>query len=70
MKTLFLDIDGVLHPTTVGELEYDEAGPRVTGVGVGVGALEAERAARCRERRGYRRSQHVDLHARRSQAAG
>ncbi|MGX7004906.1 HAD domain-containing protein [Caballeronia sp. KNU42] len=40
MKTLFLVIDGVLHPTTVGELEYDEAGSKVTGAGVC--ALEAE----------------------------
>jgi HAD domain in Swiss Army Knife RNA repair proteins len=42
VKTLFLDIDGVLHPATVGELEYDEQGPRV--VGVGVCALEADLA--------------------------
>jgi hypothetical protein len=42
MKTIFLDIDGVLHPTTVGELEYDEAGAKVTGAGVC--ALEAELA--------------------------
>ncbi|MEQ5840124.1 HAD domain-containing protein [Paraburkholderia acidicola] len=34
MKTIFLDIDGVLHPSTVGELEYGPHGPRVTGPGV------------------------------------
>ncbi|WP_179214070.1 HAD domain-containing protein [Paraburkholderia caledonica] len=34
MKTIFLDIDGVLHPSTVGELEYGPEGPMVTGPGV------------------------------------
>ncbi len=34
MKTIFLDIDGVLHPYTVGELEYGPQGPMVTGSGV------------------------------------
>jgi hypothetical protein len=34
MKTIFLDIDGVLHPSTVGELEYGPKGPMVTGPGV------------------------------------
>jgi hypothetical protein len=34
MKTIFLDIDGVLHPSTVGELEYGPEGPKVTGPGV------------------------------------
>jgi hypothetical protein len=34
MKTIFLDIDGVLHPSTVGELEYGPQGPMVTGPGV------------------------------------
>jgi len=43
MKTIFLDIDGVLHPSTVGELEYGPQGPKVTGPGVC--ALE-ERLAR------------------------
>ncbi|MCX4164843.1 MULTISPECIES: HAD domain-containing protein [Paraburkholderia] len=42
MKTIFLDIDGVLHPSTVGELEYGPQGPRVTGPGVC--ALEAKLA--------------------------
>ncbi|NYH17850.1 HAD domain-containing protein [Paraburkholderia bryophila] len=42
MKTIFLDIDGVLHPSTVGELEYDQDGPKV--VGPGVCALEAKLA--------------------------
>jgi HAD domain in Swiss Army Knife RNA repair proteins len=41
-RTLFLDIDGVLHPATVGELEYDEFGPKVTGGRVC--ALEADLA--------------------------
>jgi hypothetical protein len=31
MKTIFLDIDGVLHPSSVGELEYGPKGPMVTG---------------------------------------
>ncbi|WP_144138139.1 HAD domain-containing protein [Paraburkholderia sp. BCC1884] len=43
MKTIFLDIDGVLHPSTVGELEYGPDGPMVTGPGVC--ALEAKLAA-------------------------
>lgn len=30
-KTLFLDIDGVLHANSIGELEYDATGPKVTG---------------------------------------
>jgi hypothetical protein len=34
MKTIFLDIDGVLHPSTVGELEYGPQGPKITGIGV------------------------------------
>jgi hypothetical protein len=34
MKTIFLDIDGVLHPSAVGELEYGPQGPKVTGPGV------------------------------------
>jgi hypothetical protein len=34
MKTIFLDIDGVLHPSTVGELEYGPQGPVITGPGV------------------------------------
>jgi hypothetical protein len=34
MKTIFLDIDGVLHPSTVGELEYGPQGPMITGAGV------------------------------------
>ena len=34
MKTIFLDIDGVLHPSTVGELEYGPEGPVVIGPGV------------------------------------
>ncbi|MGF6546751.1 HAD domain-containing protein [Paraburkholderia youngii] len=34
MKTIFIDIDGVLHPSTVGELEYGPEGPMVTGSGV------------------------------------
>lgn len=34
MKTLFLDIDGVLHASSIGELEYGLNGPRVTGAGV------------------------------------
>lgn len=42
MKTIFLDIDGVLHPSTVGELEYGPHGPKV--VGAGVCALEAKLA--------------------------
>ncbi|MEQ5842914.1 HAD domain-containing protein [Paraburkholderia acidicola] len=42
MKTIFLDIDGVLHPSTVGELEYGPRGPMVTGQGVC--ALEAKLA--------------------------
>jgi hypothetical protein len=42
MKTLFLDIDGVLHPSTVGELEYGLQGPKV--VGPGVCALEGKLA--------------------------
>ncbi|HEX7908679.1 MAG TPA: HAD domain-containing protein [Paraburkholderia sp.] len=42
MKTIFLDIDGVLHPSTVGELEYGPQGPKVTGLGVC--ALEAKLA--------------------------
>ncbi|MFM0100706.1 HAD domain-containing protein [Paraburkholderia nemoris] len=42
MKTIFLDIDGVLHPSTVGELEYGPRGPKVTGPGVC--ALEAKLA--------------------------
>jgi hypothetical protein len=33
-KVLFLDIDGVLHGSTVGELIYTEAGPRIEGFGV------------------------------------
>lgn len=32
--TIFLDIDGVLHPNSVGELEYGLNGPMVTGLGV------------------------------------
>lgn len=43
MKTIFLDIDGVLHPSTVGELEYGPEGPTVTGLGVC--ALEVKLAA-------------------------
>ncbi|MFM0115003.1 HAD domain-containing protein [Paraburkholderia nemoris] len=34
MKTIFIDIDGVLHPSSVGELEYGPKGPMVTGPGV------------------------------------
>ncbi|HDR9355853.1 TPA: hypothetical protein QDB44_001703 [Burkholderia vietnamiensis] len=32
--TIFLDIDGVLHPNSVGELEYGPNGPVVVGQGV------------------------------------
>ncbi|RQZ15559.1 hypothetical protein DIE15_15300 [Burkholderia sp. Bp9031] len=32
--TIFLDIDGVLHPNSVGELEYGPNGPGVVGQGV------------------------------------
>ena len=30
-KTLFLDIDGVLHANSIGELEHDATRPKVTG---------------------------------------
>jgi hypothetical protein len=33
-KVLFLDIDGVLHASHVGELVYTPSGPRVEGLGV------------------------------------
>lgn len=33
-KVLFLDIDGVLHGSTVGELIYTATGPRIEGFGV------------------------------------
>lgn len=42
MKTIFLDIDGVLHPSSVGELEYGPHGPKV--IGLGVCALEEKLA--------------------------
>ncbi|WP_256728277.1 HAD domain-containing protein, partial [Burkholderia pseudomallei] len=44
--TIFLDIDGVLHPNTVGELEYGPNGPVVTGLGVC--ALQTKLAERVR----------------------
>lgn len=33
-KVLFLDIDGVLHSSTTGELVYTDKGPRIEGAGV------------------------------------
>ncbi|WP_175924337.1 HAD domain-containing protein [Burkholderia latens] len=44
--TIFLDIDGVLHPNFVGELEYGLNGPVVTGPGVC--ALQTKLAERVR----------------------
>ncbi|MEK7888846.1 HAD domain-containing protein [Burkholderia contaminans] len=44
--TIFLDIDGVLHPNSVGELEYGPNGPVVTGLGVC--ALQTKLAERVR----------------------
>ncbi|AIS96510.1 HAD domain-containing protein [Burkholderia thailandensis] len=44
--TIFLDIDGVLHPNSVGELEYRRNGPVVTGLGVC--ALQTKLAERVR----------------------
>ncbi|MDR8070263.1 HAD domain-containing protein [Burkholderia cenocepacia] len=44
--TIFLDIDGVLHPNSVGELEYGPSGPMV--IGQGVCSLQTKLAERVR----------------------
>lgn len=67
MKTIFLDIDGVLHPSTVGELEYGPRGPKVTGPGVC--ALEAKLENCFGECSRHSDPQYVDLHVGRENAA-